>query len=321
MECYSFSVDRAPDWKWRRVEGIRDETQPGATAALDTPDGAYWINRAIDFMNSYEEDSNPLSNIDLVSEFGDIYQAYRIYIDEESLFRWELEACVLANVESAEIAVNVGTTESVIVAYEQLFFDVRERLDRQSYIRNYVIGKDSQAIKSNSYDKLWKHYAYNNGGYEVLKAVMNRSINPPVATTPDMVQECLDKDISNSVRIQASAISKDLSKAYVEKGKIVDAAIELMRLDRMEDAANGGATGDILKHIEALFDQLPWSVGGVDPNSKTRPKPNPVSRYMNTPVELKVGEVVDASISGEAVNAEQMIDVKYPPIPIKKKTK
>ena len=319
MQCYSFSIDRAPDWKWQRVKGIRDGSQPGATVALDTRDGATWINRALDFLTSYECDSNPLSNTELISVYSDIYQALRIFEDDSSLFRWELEASVLANVEAAEIAVNVGTTEDVILAYEALFFDVRERLDRQSYIRNYVIGSDLQAINYKDYDKLWKHYAYNNGGYEVLKAVMNRSINPPVATTPEMVQSCLDRDISNSVRIQASAISKDLSKAYKEKGGVVEAAIELMRLDKMEDAANGGASADILKHIEALFEQLPWRVGGTDPIEKKQMKPNAVSRYMSSPVELKVGEVVDASISGEAEEAEKMLDIKYPPIPIKKK--
>lgn len=321
MQCYSFSIDRAPDWKWQRVKGIVDGTQAESTSLLDTPDGSSWIHRALEFYNSYTCDSDPLSNTELMTVYGDIYQAYRIYIDEDSLFRWELEASVLANVESAEIAVAVGSSESVIVAYEALFFDVRERLDRPAYIRNYVIGKDVQAIDYKDYDKLWKHYAYDNGGYEVLKAVIKGSINPPVCTTPDMVVECLDKDISNSVRIQASAISKNLPRAYKEKGSIVDAAIELMRLDKMEDAANGGATGDILKHIEALFDQLPWSVGGTDPTTKKPAKPNPVSRYMSTAVELKVGEVVDASISGEAPEAEKMLDVKYPPMPIKKKAK
>ena len=42
---------------------------------------------------------------------------------------------------------------------------------------------------------------------------------------------------------------------------------------------------------------------------------------MSSPVELKVGEVIDASISGIAEDAEAMLDVKYPPIPIKKKGK
>lgn len=319
MQCYSFSVDRAPDWKWQRVLGIREGTQPEATVNLDTAEGAYWINRAFDFYSSYLCDSDPLSNTELICLYGDIYQAYRIFTDTESLFRWELEASVLANVESAEIAVSVGSTEAVIVAYEELFFDVRSRLDRPSYIRNYIIGTNVQTIDYKDYDKLWKHYAYDNGGYEVLKAVIKGSINPPIATTPDMVVECLEKDISNSVRLQASAISKNLPRAYKEKGSIVDAAIELMRLDKMEDAASGGATGDILKHIEAMFEQLPWSVGGTDPMEKKPVKPTPVSRYLSTPVELKIGEVVDASIAGSAEEAEAMLDVKYPPIPVKKK--
>lgn len=321
MDCFSFSTDRAPNWKWQRVQGIRDGSQPESTAALDTQKGSYWINHTLEFLESYDRESSPLKNTELITLYGDIYQAYRIYIDEESLFKWELEASVLANVEPTEIAVSVGSPESVIIAYEELFFDVRERLDKPAYIRNYVIGQDVQSLQYNDYDKLWKHYAYDNGGYEVLKALIRRTINPPVCTTPEMVQEQLERDISDSVRLQASAVSKNLSKAYREKGGIIDAAIELMKLDKMEDASGGGATGDILKHIEALFDQLPWRVGGSDPIEKKMDKPNAVSRYMSTPVELKLNEVVDASITGETAEAEELLDIKYPPIPIKKKLK
>ena len=321
MDCFSFSTDRSPNWKWQRVQGIRDGSQPDSTAALDTQKGSYWINHTLEFLDSYDREASPLKNTELITIYGDIYQAYRIYIDEESLFKWELEASVLANVEPTEIAVSVGAPEAVIIAYEELFFDVRDRLDKPSYIRNYVIGQDVQSLQYNDYDKLWKHYAYDNGGYEVLKALIRRTINPPVCTTPEMVQEQLERDISDSVRLQASAISKNLSKAYREKGGVIDAAIELMKLDKMEDAAGGGATGDILKHIEALFDQLPWRVGGSDPIEKKMDKPNAVSRYMSTPIELKLNEVVDASITGEAPEAEELIDIKYPPIPIKKKVK
>lgn len=321
MDCFSFSTDRAPNWKWQRVQGIRDGSQPDSTVALDTQKGSYWINHTLEFLDSYDKESSPLKNTELITVYGDIYQAYRIYIDEESLFKWELEASVLANVEPTEIAISVGSPESVIIAYEELFFDVRDRLDKPSYIRNYVIGQDIQSLQYNDYDKLWKHYAYDNGGYEVLKALIRRTINPPVCTTPEMVQEQLERDISDSVRLQASAISKNLSKAYREKGNVINAAIELMKLDKMEDASGGGATGDILKHIEALFDQLPWRVGGTDPVEKKMEKPNAVSRYMSTPVELRLNEVVDASITGEAPEAEELLDIKYPPIPIKKKAK
>lgn len=61
-------------------------------------------------------------------------------LSAQALARAELEALVLADRPADKIAKVVGLSPGAVTAYEQFFFDVRDRLDRPGWISANVIG-------------------------------------------------------------------------------------------------------------------------------------------------------------------------------------
>src|SRR5262249_20439813 len=93
---------------------------------------------------------------------------------------WEVEARLLTDEPLARIAAKCSTTPRVIHAFEQVFFNVRDRLEATGYINNVVLGGDLLTrLRENDVGAILKLFAFG-GGVAVRESVLGFFHNPPV---------------------------------------------------------------------------------------------------------------------------------------------
>lgn len=305
--------DRAPDWKWRRILGIMNSNDVPTTPEWDTSKGFYWIQRGIEFRNSYIADDNPATNQDLLLKFADIYSAHRVFTDLSSNLRWEIEASILARVPTEEIAMSANMTASAMVAYEELFFDVRELLDKSMYIENYVIGSSLQNLKKDDIPTIWKHFAYHLGP-EVLKALATRTVNPQYAQTADAVNSCLTEDIMGSFNLSCSVAAKSPSGGDRSNQHLLGLFAKFKEISKMEDMSNNSHQGQAREHIANALENLNHiiSVGGMLPKST---QTTPAQPYIqNNTAEPNLSQLMEIAFTGKSESLDQTAGLKYPPV-------
>jgi hypothetical protein len=97
---------------------------------------------------------------------------------------------VLTGLSTCEIAARCCLEEEVVLLYEQVFFDVRDRLDAKGYINHNVL--DLWPHPSPTLDTVLKRYAFS-GGPLVLERLIDLF---GVATTPSQVRQSLRDRLS-----------------------------------------------------------------------------------------------------------------------------
>lgn len=304
---YCFAWNRSPSWKWDRAVHIRRGSQPPASIELDSENGEFWINRAVEFQHALENNPDPLSNKDLIVLYGDVYTAYELYTDSSTLFKSELEALILAAVEQEELAVESGIPAKAIRAYEELFFDVRSRLDNKMYILHCVLGPEIQNISKRDTDLIWKLFGYHYGP-EMVRAMVSRMINPQICATPDTVESALEADVIKSIKLAAAVAAKHPDGGDRNQRRLMDTFARFMEIDKMEDFSQGSDQAQVWQHVNAMINSMNFTVGNVD-------KKSTMGKYLTSSVDLSQKEIIDVSITGTAPDAEAQADLKYPPVP------
>src|SRR5262249_33481522 len=123
---------RPPAWRWLRAADLWEQGGEPSTS-WDDP----WVRKALRLHRALHQEKN----LQKRTQLSALFQAYQLYCDE-SLLRCEVEARLLTDEPLAQIAAKCGTTPTVINAYQQLFFCVRDRLGATGYIMNQVIGNN-----------------------------------------------------------------------------------------------------------------------------------------------------------------------------------
>jgi hypothetical protein len=121
-----------------------------------------------------------------------LWRARAIYTGDE-LFRAELEALVLADASVAQIADRCALPFETVSTYEQIFFDVRDRLGASSFILHCVIGPAlGEGFSLNDIGTLWRYAGYMRGPHYLAALIQafpgKRSQDLP-ATLPTSPEE------------------------------------------------------------------------------------------------------------------------------------
>jgi len=158
-------IDRDPlrpvDWRWRLASA-----EPWVSDSSDDD----WVKRARAFHQSLDGAGEHQS-----TESCDhaIHIAYSIWTAPSKWMRFELEARLLTDECFDSIAQRLRISSESVVAYERVFFAVKESLSATSYVFHMAIGVP---LPNESYEqaigRLWKLYAYFAGGM-VLDAVIS----------------------------------------------------------------------------------------------------------------------------------------------------
>jgi hypothetical protein len=154
-----------PNWRWEKI----CRAIMGQDVIFE---GDHWLYRGYQFWSTYNDES--MNVADLTSRFSDVFYAYNLYMDTESDIRWAIEAFVMANSSPADIANWSNTSVSVITNYEKLFFDVRDKLHKPIYIKNFILAPFTRGAGTSHRDPdlFWKALGYY-FGEDMLNAWMN----------------------------------------------------------------------------------------------------------------------------------------------------
>lgn len=301
---FSAAYNRSPAWKWNRAQEIVNEDGIPATASWDTAKGAQWIERLTGYIRSYERESDPIRNHELIILYGDIYNAHSIFTDTGSLFRQELEAMILARVTPEELALKIDVPVTTILAYEESFFDVRSKLESaESYILHYVIGPEIQNLRHDSFGPLWKLFGYYQGP-EVLRALVSRTVNPQFCMTPDAVGARLNEDISGSFKLACAVAAKRKGGGSMGDKQLLQLFNKVMEVDKMADLSSGSSRGQIADHISAMLSTMALTVGGTS-------SPTPASDP-SVSGEPQFHEFVEMTLHGESDTFKEAQNFEFP---------
>ena len=128
---------RPPDWRWLRAQELLhfrgQPTKADDRHVRQAHKYLKWLRRARPV-----RDETP-------KRFWGIEDAHGLLEPQSWFFRFSLEAAALAGRDRELVAESHAVPVGALVAFETLFFDVRDRLDDRDYIQEHVIrpGLDS----------------------------------------------------------------------------------------------------------------------------------------------------------------------------------
>jgi hypothetical protein len=232
------SFYRSPFWRLLRAS-YRIEYGLAADASIDDN----WVEAARDLLVAIERN-------DLSAVPGAVRAAYALWIEDREP-RWLLEAQLLTSRSFDEIATACSLAEPVVRAYDQIFFDVRSRLQ----FRDWVM---SLAVRSHPLNDfagpqpagLWKFFGFV-GGELVLDVIVSVTSNRRL---PDwLAQQFANNRVEEKrLRLRAKlAVAALTAKGTHQLGSVVELAEQLRRLDKEAGRPVDGA--DALSPVVSEF--------------------------------------------------------------------
>ncbi len=132
--CHPASPRRAVDWRRRSATCLRMGLLPPHPAWTDP-----WVERVVAFQNAQGDCQGILHHPRLADLDPVLAAAHDLQLDGGHQLRWHVEALLLAGEGDDSIAGRCGIPAEVVAAYAEVFFDVRARLGRTSYVLHQAI--------------------------------------------------------------------------------------------------------------------------------------------------------------------------------------
>lgn len=125
-------------------------------ALIDKNDN--FLLETIDFVAKLKETTSVSELLKLSHTYPALFKAWEIFTSQTVSFRHELEAWILADHDRGAIAERFAVHAEDIEYYENVFFDIRSRLEHVSFIHSLIIG-DKHNVQLDDYT-LWKLIGY-----------------------------------------------------------------------------------------------------------------------------------------------------------------
>lgn len=297
---------RAPNWRWLRAVQI-DSGGPKATRAIDGEAGFAWIRRASRMKRRYEKAGNrPDALYRLIQYDRDMFWAHSLWLDDKQPTRWAIEACILAGENTAKIAERLGTSPSIIEAYEQVFFDVRDRLDEKLYIVNVVMADAvTRGVSERQYDLLWKLFGYH-GGPHVLDAVISKVSPIAKPERSDDVGQFFQDFAVNTVKHKAAIATLTVPINTHTQLSIIDSFVQYSQIEKTSENA-GKAHATIVENIGAMLGALPFKIGTKLDSAADKMLP-----YDNGAAELRNDELMIVAAGGKLSTQRVIEELRFP---------
>jgi hypothetical protein len=297
---------RAPNWRWLRAVQI-DTGGPRATRAVDGEAGFAWIRRASRMKRRYEKAGNrPDALYRLIQYDRDMFWAHSMWLDEKSPMRWAIEACVLAGMTSQQIAAKIGTNAEIIEAYENVFFDVRDRLNDKLYVVNVVMADAvTRGISERQYDLLWKLFGYQGGPY-VLESVISKCSPIAKPEKPEDVGQFFQDFAVNTVKHKAAVATLTVPINTHTQLAIIDSFVQYVQIEKNSENA-GKAQSTIVENIGAMLGALPFRIG-----TKLESAAEKMLPYDDGAAELRNDELMIVAAGGKLTDQKLIQDLRFP---------
>lgn len=310
LHIAAYNPMRQVDWKWQRAVAIHEGSGMTTTRRRDTPQGHAWIQRAYRFKNDLENARTDAARETVADNHYDIFWAHWIWSSENPM-KYSIEAHILAREDNFEIGFRCGAAPAVVEAYEQLFFNVREKLQHRKYIANVVMGPAvHRGLSEREFDLLWKLYGYNIGSH-VLDALEDKFANPMWCGTPDGVGAAIQDDAISTLKLKSALAAKTVAVNGHTQLALLEQFTKFVEVERNTDSS-GKAAEQILENIQAMMITLPFNVGGRDPRTGTIIDRGPLEPYEIGSIELTFEETMRVSVRQPIANAETLRALAFP---------
>lgn len=300
------SLERAPHWRWLRAVEI-DGGGQRATRAIDGPDGFTWIRRALRLKRRYERAGGRRQALyALIMRDKDMFWAHSIWAEDKNPMRWGVEARVLAGESDEEIADKVGTAPAVINAYVNVFFDVREKLNRIDYVQNVIMGDAvRRGLQERHYDLLWKLLAYK-GGPHVLDAVIGRGTDVVKPNNAEGVGTFFQDFAISSMKYKAALASLTVQVNTHTQLPLIESFVKYVEIEKNSDNAMK-AQSSIVDNIGVMLTSLPFKIGTKLDSEGVKMLP-----FDNGAAELRGDEMLVIAAGGKLENTADIQKLGFP---------
>ncbi len=243
----------SPSWRWELGVELA-ESSGGALFRRDD----WAIKAAKQFWRLWQGCRSEYDRRIVAARMPRIYHAYSIYRDADGVARNRLEARVLAGETPDGIVRKTGIPAAIVAIYEQMFFDIREHLNSPDFILSRVLGR--RLYESNwTYDMTWKFFGYFGGSF-VLDQLMDTCAPSARPTNIQEVAVFLSRDARAVVSRQLAVASRVIAAGDRRT------ANQLVRATASRaggnDEEDNSTLAHLSKHVQAMFDSIPWSFGG-----------------------------------------------------------
>lgn len=298
--------DRPPHWRWLRAVQI-DGGGLRASRNFDGPEGYTWIRKALRLKRHLERaGNNQNARHALMYRDRDLFWAHSMWLRDKAPTRWAIEARVLAGESNDEIANKLGTSSSVIGAYVNTFFDVREKLQNTDYVVNVVMADAvTRGLQERHYDLLWKLLGFR-GGPHTLDAAINRCIDIPKPDSASGVSNFFQDLAVSSMKYKAAIASLSIPVNSHTQLPLIDSFVKYVEIEKNSDNATK-AHATIVENIGAMLTALPFKVGTKLDSEAVKMLP-----YDNGAAELKSDEMMVLSVGGSLSNQETIQELRFP---------
>jgi hypothetical protein len=282
---------RPPDWRWLKASKYVEASRIMPRSHRDR-----LIWEAVEFQQRLrtlppDEEEAEFEIVGLHSDFPLVAAAYDTYNNSGSTgFRWEIEARILAQEPFESIALKCATPPEVIGVYEQLFFNVLDRLQARTWILNYAIGRSIHVgMTERDYDLLWKLYGYMAGPFfiDILtnKTGIYEDVKPK--SIPEALSVMRDAVETSSGVVTSKSFTLTPINSFTIPGLI---AIEQGYRQITKESAGVAAAQMWLQQAGAIMSSLPHCSGNDKIN---QPVLNALrDKYDITPAELRAHEAI-----------------------------
>jgi hypothetical protein len=305
LQHYYDSASRRTDWAWQRAINIDESNDSPPTRVRDTPAGYAAIKLAMRFRSRLLSATGMADFRQLQEQFPNIYAAYSLFVSAGP-DKCSLEANILTGRDLAEIALRCNMPFKAVQLYEQLFFNVRDKLDKPDYILHCVIrplllaGTTEMTI-----DMMWKIYAYYFGEH-VLYAVQSTVTNPTRAQTMEGVGAAIRDDVVNTMCMQAAIAAKTLRVTDKNQLRVLDMFSSYLEIAK-ENSMAGRAQDTLMHAIQQMVEHLPIGIGRQallvsHPNTKA---------YDHSAIELTVNELSHVTVHGDIPGRDEVLEMTF----------
>lgn len=274
-DVFRLSADapaRFPDWRWRLTQHGRRLTRRNSDRWLHAANAVFQIVRPQPAQagqggrvaSAAENDWRIYDACKvLVGTAKTVKDAWIIYAGKNYSLRYEIEARLLAQEPITEIAERVRQTPATLEAYSNVFFNVYDRIDSETWVIHCVFGDEFHTGGSErSYPLWWKVYAYY-GGPRILDIVIRKT-----QTNTNMSwDEFVNGERQFLLDYKSLMASRTMSVNSFTQIPILQHAHQVKK-----DALDGAATNvvseglmKVLNHVSVVLQSPDHSVSAVEP--------------------------------------------------------
>lgn len=305
-DAYRDNPMRPPHWRWQRAVEI-DGGGFRATRALDGPEGFYWIRRALRIKRRYAAAGNQsVALYSLMLRDRPMYWAYRIWLEDKKPTRWGIEARLTAGESIEQIANKLGTDPEIVAAYANVFFDVREKLDKMDYVVNVIMADSvSRGLQERHYDLLWKMIGFT-GGEHALDAVISKSLPVQKPANADQVAGFFQDFAVNTMKYKAALSALTVPVNTHTQLSLIDSFVKYVEVERTTENAMKAQTS-IVDNIGAMLGALQFTVG-----TKLDAAAVKVLPFDEGAAELRSTELLTLASGGTIENQTDLQKLNFP---------